>query len=184
MKKLLIFPILFLSLFATAQNDNKNTLATSDAHNELKINATNLIIFSFVDVAYERLLNEESSVGLSVLFNVSDNEEIDFDYYRKFSVTGYYRHFFSKKYAKGFFVEGFGMLHSASEDEFIESNGFGNYEKEDYTGFALGISAGGKFVTPRGFIAEIYLGIGRNITSSDRDVNIIGRGGISLGYRF
>ncbi|WP_452225682.1 DUF3575 domain-containing protein [Lacinutrix chionoecetis] len=187
MKKILVFPLLFFCLFAVAQNDNKEAKATSDEKNEIKINTTNLIIFSFADVTYERLLNEESSVGLSVLFNLGNNDDFDFDYYRTFSATGFYRHFFSNKYAKGFFVEGFGMLHKAKESEYIQpetTNGFGRYDDVEYTDFALGISAGGKFVTPRGFIAEIYLGIGRNVTGSDRDTDFVGRGGISLGYRF
>jgi len=48
---------------------------------------------------------------------------------------------------------------------------------------AVGISAGAKFLTKRGFIAEIYLGIGRDLLGNSDD-EIVGRGGISLGYRF
>ena len=191
MKKLLILPIFALLFSINLQAQDAEVVDTSEAQNELKINMTNLIIFGFVDVGYERLLNEESSVGLSILFSAGDYEEVDFDYYRKFSATGFYRHFFSKKYAKGFFVEGFGMFHQYLEDDYIDfysPNGdfiSGNYEETEHSDFALGISAGGKFVTPRGFVAEVYLGIGRNIFRSDRNSeNVVGRGGISLGYRF
>jgi hypothetical protein len=189
MKKLVVLSIfaLLFSMHVQAQEE-AGFETTSESQNELKINTTNLIIFGFVDVAYERLLNEESSVGLSILFATDNNDENDFDYYRKFSATGFYRHFFSKKYAKGFFVEGFGMLHQATEDVYVSSNevdGFGGrYEENEYTDFALGVSVGGKFVTRRGFIAEVYLGIGRNLGGQAIDVNVVGRGGISLGYRF
>ena len=53
----------------------------------------------------------------------------------------------------------------------------------------LFFSAGGKFTTKSGFTTEVYLGIGRNLTNSNNDEDffqneIIGRFGISLGYRF
>lgn len=187
MKKLLVLSLFaFLTLFNAKAQEVKE-IANSDRHNELKINATNLIAFSFMDVAYERLLNEESSVGLSLLFSFGDNDEIDFDNYRTFSATGFYRHFFSKKYAKGFFVEGFGMLNTSKDDYYLfsaEGDSLIEMGKE-YTDFALGVSAGGKFVTRRGFVAEVYLGLGRNLFRDNPNSDaLVGRGGISLGYRF
>ena len=73
------------------------------------------------------------------------------------------------------------MLHSGEEEIFSEF--LNQYRAEDYTDFAIGISAGGKFVTKRGFIAEVYLGIGRDLLGNS-DIEIVGRGGISIGYRF
>ncbi|NNJ88411.1 MAG: DUF3575 domain-containing protein [Eudoraea sp.] len=156
-----------------------------DKH-ELKLNATNLIIFSYLDGAYEYLISEESSFGVNLLFSLSDDEI--FEEYRTFSITPYYRQYFSKKYAKGFFVEGFGMLNSG--DAFyglatFDANGNVSYTNEgSYTDFALGISAGGKFVTPRGFVVDLYLGIGRNFLNTDYAPELVGRGGLTLGYRF
>lgn len=129
---------------------------------EVKLNALTLIAGSGIDVSYEYLINKESSVGISTAFStVNDN------YY----VLPYYRFYFSKNYAKGFFVEGFGALY-----------------KENETNFALGISVGGKFTTQKGLVAELFLGIGRRINKPKNnyiiDVPIIGRIGISLGYRF
>jgi len=48
---------------------------------------------------------------------------------------------------------------------------------------AAGISVGGKFVTKRGFVTEIYLGIGRDLLGNS-DIEVVGRGGVSIGYRF
>lgn len=152
---------------------------------ELKINVLNLIAFEFADASYERILDEESSFGVGVLVNVGNDDDI-FDYYRKFSITPYYRRYFSKGYASGFFVEGFGMLNSGEEDIF-EFNDI-TFETvrtgENYTDFALGISIGGKFISKKGFVAEIYSGIGRNFFSSDFSPEVVGRGGVSLGFRF
>jgi hypothetical protein len=75
------------------------------------------------------------------------------------------------------------MLHTYESENF-DYNGNGSYKQEDHTNFAVGISAGGNFITKRGFTTEIYLGIGRNIGGDTSSIEAVGRGGISLGYRF
>jgi hypothetical protein len=45
--------------------------------------------------------------------------------------------------------------------DYIENTAHYNFETTEYTGAALGISVGGKWVTKKGFVAEISLGIGR-----------------------
>ncbi|WP_245856857.1 hypothetical protein [Lutibacter flavus] len=118
-----------------------------------------------------------------------DSEIEGIDEYRTFSITPYYRYFFSSKYAQGFFVEAFTMLHTGDEEiynDYYESatdTYYSNYERNKYTYFAVGISAGAKFVTKRGFIAKIYLGIGRDMLGNS-DIEVVGRGGVSIGYRF
>ncbi len=181
-------PITLLSLFTGIFFFNLNAQkadTTGISRNEIKLNASNLIAFTFLDASYEYLLNEESSLGVGILFNVGNNNDA-FDYYRSFSITPYYRQYFSKKYAKGFFVEGFAMLNSGEEEDYFYDELIDGYRTSsgNYTDFALGISIGGKFVTPRGFVAEIYAGIGRNLLGADFAPEIVGRGGISLGYRF
>jgi len=165
----LVFLTVSLGLFAQNETDQ----------NELKINMSNLIGFKWLDVGYERLLNEESSIGFGTLISLDHSVE-GLDDFRTFSLTPYYRHFFSDKYAQGFFVEAFTMLHSGNEIfyDFEDSD----YE-EKYTDFAVGISAGAKWVTDRGFVAEIYAGIGRDMFNQN-DLEVVGRGGVSIGYRF
>ena len=177
-KTVLSLALLFTFCFAYSQQD----LATSveDKRDELRINMTNVIIFKWVDFSYERVLNEESSVGLGVLFSLDDDQSVS-DETRKFSLTPYYRHFFSNQYAKGFFVEGFAMLHSGSEEIYFEFDD--EFKEEDFTDFAIGVSAGFKAVSKRGFVAEIYLGIGRDLLGNS-DLELVSRGGIALGYRF
>ena len=182
MKKSIVFFLFVVFIFSQIEaQEDENELT---ARNELKLNAFNLIAFTFVDASYESLLNEESSIGVGVLFNIGSEDEI-LDEIRNFSITPYYRQYFSKQYAKGFFVEGFGMINSGKQLDFYEDFEMTiAVEGESYTDFALGISVGGKFVTPRGFVVEIYTGLGRNLLSSEFAPDIVSRGGVSLGYRF
>lgn len=157
-----------------------------DGKDEVKLNMFNLVVFKYLDGSYERIIDEESSFGVSALINLGDDYDT-FDYLREFSITPYYRRYFSKGYAKGFFVEGFGMLNQSSDEfyvDFDETTMQSNYDTEKYTDFAIGVSLGGKFISRRGFVAEVYGGVGRNLLNSDNTVDVVGRGGISLGFRF
>lgn len=184
MRKVLI-AIMFLTVLSVkGQNSDEKYPQDIDKKHELKLDAFSLIVFSSIDITYEKLLNKDSSYGIAIFYNFND---VDSDIYfpKKFSLTPYYRWFFTEnRNARGFFVEGFGMLNTYEEEyEFF-------YESpviEQETNFALGISVGGKFVTKAGFTAEVFAGVGRNlINSSDNliDNEFVTRGGISLGYRF
>jgi len=182
---LLVITLCSTAMFSQDQAENN----VSQNFNELKINMTNLIGFKWADIAYERTLNEESSIGINVLTRIGSDRNNDgdagLDEYRTFSITPYFRQFFGKKYAQGFFVEGFAMVHSGEDQNYdfdsITQNGSYSYDK--YTDLAIGISAGAKFVTKRGFVAEIYLGLGRDLLDQS-NLDVVGRGGIALGYRF
>lgn len=181
MKKLTLISLLFLfSITLFAQNNNSYY---SEMNNELKINMSNLIGFKWLDIGYERILNEESSIGFGTLISL-DNSIEGLDEYRTFSLTPYYRHFFSNKYAQGFFVEAFTMLHTGKFDEYYYNDPYNSrVEDHKFTDLAVGISVGGKWVTKRGFVAEIYGGIGRDMLGNS-DTEVVGRGGVSIGYRF
>ena len=180
MKKPILVLALLISFVSFAQNGEENDIVLPQ--NELRINMTNLIAFKWVDISYERVLNEESAIGVSTLFSL-DSDADGLDEYRTFSFTPYYRHFFSKKYAKGFFVEAFGMLHSGKDEYYVYYDTYSEYRGENYTDFAIGISAGAKFITKRGFVAEFYFGIGRDLLGNS-DLEVVGRGGLAIGYRF
>jgi len=193
MKKLFLLPVfaLIINFSGFSQDNQKQSNDFDEGQNELKINMTNLIIFKFADFTYERILNEESAVGVGLLYNL-DTDNDGLNAYRTFSLTPYYRHYFSRQYAEGFFVEGFTMLHTGTDEFFDEAapnpndpSGFGVFRDKTFTDLAVGISAGFKAVSKRGFVAEIYLGIGRDLLgNTNDDVEVVGRGGISLGYRF
>ena len=181
--------ILLLTLLCTLMSFSQETTNDFDTskRDEIKLNMTNLIGFKWFDVGYERIINEESSFGVGALISLGDNSDTGLDEYRTFSMTPFYRHFFSKKYAQGFFVEAFSMLHTGKDETYVIYDSLptsnGQYEEDNYTDFAIGISAGAKFITKRGFIAEIYLGIGRDLLGNSYN-EVVGRGGIAIGYRF
>lgn len=184
MKKYILSCLCLFSVFAYSQ-DQDNEYATSQERHELKVNGLFLILGA-IEVDYQYLLNEESAIGLDVLF-AFDDETIDVNYY----VSPYYRKYFGKKYATGFFVEAFGMLNSVDDytydsyyDELTDTYYSNSGYDDNVVDFALGIGTGVKLITKRGFIVEIDLGIGRNLFKNDRDFTIIGKGGINLGYRF
>ena len=57
------------------------------------------------------------------------------------------------------------------------------FREENFTDLGLGISIGGKFLSKRGFVADVFLGVGRYI-GDGADLEAFARLGISLGYRF
>lgn len=181
MKKITLIALFLVATLSTFAQQNE---VYSVGDNELKINMTNLIAFKWVDVTYERLVNEESSFGVGILTAIG-YKDTGLDEYRSFSVTPYYRHFFSNRYAEGFFIEAFTMLHTGKEEvyEYDSTTLSGIYKDEKYTDFAVGVSAGFKIVSKRGFVAEVYLGLGRDLLDKS-DLEVVGRGGLSIGKRF
>ncbi len=178
MKKITL-TIILLAVFFSANAQEDETISK----NEIKLNVAYLIA-GMPEIGYEYLINEESSVGADILFAI-DNE-VDF----KFSFTPYYRFFFGKKRAAGFFVEGFGML-NVTEDYYdtyyIDGIYYSSSENpEKNTNFALGVAVGGKFLTSSGFIFEVYGGVGRNLIDIDYyyDYEFMPRFGVSVGKRF
>lgn len=144
---------------------------------EIKANGLFLVL-GVAELSVERSLNSESAIGVSAALPFTDETKDDIEYY----ISPYYRMYFGSGYASGFFLEGFGMLNS-TEREFFD---IGEEDQDKFvTDFALGIGLGGKWVTKKGFIGELSFGIGRNLFNTDEtDYDVIGKGGITLGYRF
>ncbi len=182
MKKTFFALIILLSVLnANAQQENDSIASLYEKQNEVKLNGI-MLLLGALDLTYERNLNQESSLGIS-FFTTYDNENLDADL--NYYVSPYYRIFFGKKYAAGFFIEGFGMLNSIDRE--ITSNINGNFitNEETVTDFALGFGLGGKWVTKSGFVFELSGGIGRNLFKNDYDeTSLVGKFGFNLGYRF
>jgi hypothetical protein len=141
-----------------------------------------MLLVGAFEVSYERNLNKESSVGIS-FFAPYDTENLDSDL--NYYISPYYRVFFGKKYAAGFFIEGFGMLNSIDREITFNINGDFITNEETVTDFALGFGLGGKWVTKSGFVFELSGGIGRNLFKNDYDESsLVGKFGFNLGYRF
>lgn len=175
MKKQLLLLLCFVTLNLFAQEEAK----TDFNRNEIKGNALFLVLGSF-EATYERIINDESGIGLSLNIPFTDNTDVNF------SITTYYRFYFGKKPATGFFFEGFGMLNQVDDYIYNYNSSFED-KSETITDFAIGLGLGGKWITKRGVLFEINAGVGRNLFSQyndNRDYEFIGRGGITVGYRF
>ena len=181
MKKPLIVLITLICLGVQAQEKK----AYHFKRNEIKGNAL-LMVLGAGEVGYERLLNKESGVGTS-LFMAYDHKMR-----QKFSWSTYYREYFGKKAGAGFFVEGFGMLNThktrSGYHNYYDSTGTlvsEYYESKKITDFALGFGLGGKWLTKRGFLFEVNAGIGRNLFQHyHHQDRFVGKGGLTVGYRF
>jgi hypothetical protein len=174
MKKIILIIGLFVGIIGYSQEKQ----AVVFPRNEIKGNAL-FLVFGIVEVTYEHLITEESGFGSSILITATDLSQT------KFAITPFYRFYFGRKPAAGFFLEGFGSLNSYEDSDLIEKLLFLNYDVVKRTDFALGLGLGGKWVTKRGLVFEINGGVGRNLfNSSDTDFQIIGRGGVTVGYRF
>ena len=185
MKKLIITIVLAASFFYSNAQQLDN-LDIDLKRNEVRINGLYLVLGAF-EGSYSYVLNDESTVGISLLLPFDDDISYDLNYY----VSPYYRFFFGKKPAAGFFLEGFGMLNSIKDRNTFLTDINGDVvettKEENITDFALGIGLGGKFITKRGLIGEVNFGVGRNLFNgydNGSGTDIVAKFGVSLGYRF
>lgn len=169
-----------------AQSESKTVATKYDGKNELKVNLLNSIL-ALPEISYERLLEDNMGVGLSVAFGIGDAADDLSEY--KFLATPHYRLYFGKKPAAGFFIEGNAGLASIRERYYVYSynsiNGFtlSSYEDKTKFNFGLGAAVGAKFLTRNGFLGEISGGLGR-FFGSNKTVDAFPRIGITLGKRF
>ncbi|MDH7446594.1 hypothetical protein [Aquimarina sp. 2201CG14-23] len=196
MKKILtLFAILLLSQTTFAQ-DQSDLPRRDIKKNEISINPFNIVAFGALDVGYERVLGNNSSLGFDFFYRLADDDDDDNDvidtdgvFDKEIAFTTRFKYFFGNRVARGFYVEAFGMLSSGEHENYVRVfDDLGNFisasdVEEEYTDFALGFSVGGKFVTRNGFFIDIGFGIGRNLFS-DKSPEIILRPNLYLGYRF
>ena len=180
MKKTLLVAVILFSFFSVkAQNETNSNLY--EKNNEIKLNLASPLSGSF-ETTYERHLNKKSSLGIS-FFYVYDRT-INYDLY--YSISPYYRRYFGKKYASGFFVEGFGMLTSIDGKKIYSSEDHSTFtENPAVTDFALGAGLGWKWAAKSGFIIEANVGYGFLLFNANKtDHNIVNKLGLNVGYRF
>ncbi|MGG7034099.1 MAG: hypothetical protein ACI7YS_02755 [Flavobacterium sp.] len=174
MKKTLLLAFGLCSFFGYSQIDQKN---------EIKANLP-YFIAGIPEVSYERILDENSAVGLSVAIQLDDEWEVPF------IITPYYRMYFggekTKTKATGFFIEADAVV----AKQFITSYD-DNYNYTDYssytTNFGFGAAVGVKLLNKNGYIGEVFGGISRvfGVDSYTTDAtDIFPRVGINIGKRF
>lgn len=166
MKKILFTLCLALTVLTSFAQEEKNQ--------EFKFNI-GYALDEMPEFTYEYILNEESAIGASVLFAIGDTPDL------RFALTPYYRFYFGNKRAAGFFAEAFTILNATEESYYffdIEKT-----ETKTETGLGAGIAIGGKWITKRNWIFEIYSGFARNFIN-DKNHEVVPRAGLTLGKRF
>ncbi|MDO6821362.1 DUF3575 domain-containing protein [Zobellia sp. 1_MG-2023] len=182
MKTDYIVIILLFTVFTTkAQEQNSISTSPFEKKNELKLN----VLFTplgLLDLAYERNLNRKSSLGISGLYVFSQKHDED----TNFLISPFYRRYFGKKYASGFFVEGFTTVGSTDGKQLADINGnLTLNEGPDVIDLSLGLTLGSKWITKQGIVFEAFFGFGKTLFNTDKtDHSQVNRFGINVGYRF
>ena len=143
---------------------------------EVKVDVFDLVTFKSLETTYMYILNEESGVGMSVFMRLAEKKNI-FNYNEKMSFTPFYRQYFPLGAVDNVFAEAFFSINS----------GEGLNDKKEnvkYTDGAFGFAIGKSYITPRGFVAEAFVGAGRNLFDTQGAPNLVPRIGINLGFRF
>jgi len=148
------------------------------AQQEVKLDIADALVIRSLEFSYENYLSDESSFGVSALFNLA-KQDVSFRYNENMMITPYYRHYFTSDYKWNFFGEGFLGINSGKKEAIKDS---GVYDVK-YTDGALGIAVGTKYVADGGLVIDLYAGVGRNLFGSDSPT-IVPRIGLNVGWRF
>ena len=125
---------------------------------EIKLDLGDALVIRSLEFSYENYFSEDSSFGISALFNLA-KQDVSFRYNENVMITPYYRHYFTADEKWNFFGEGFVGINSG-KIESIEDSGV--YDVK-YTDGALGIAVGTKYVASGGLVIDLYGGLGRNL---------------------
>jgi len=134
------------------------------------------VIAGAAEFSYERLLNQESAVGISVLASYDD------DFWWRGGVLPYYRWYYFNKQASGLFMEANGGVFW--ENQQIYDGYFEVASVETHFGAGLGFALGYKFLSQRGWVGECYGGVGRNFVEDINTSRAYPRFGVNIGRRF
>jgi len=167
-KKILII-LLLVGINCYGQTEN-TFLQPQKNKTEVKFNALSIALGA-IDLEFERTLTKNSAIGIAFVSKVFEHDGWNFFDYDS-SVSGFYRHYFGKKYASGLFFEGYGL--------FQLERVFPGRLRND---FLLGVGIGYKHVFENGFLFQANFGVGRNLTNNGGG-DYLGKAGLTIGYRF
>lgn len=170
--------ILLILIFALVGKTQNIKIADTAKRNELHLNLLSSLSYGFVELSYERILTEGSSIGLSGFVPVVKHKTY------AYGVIPYYRQFFGNKVARGIFVEANLGMFSRKNNIKLVYDDYGGYSSLLTNGlnFGYGAALGVKLVSKTNFLVNIYGGVNRIINSNSDDV--FPRAGITIGKRF
>ncbi len=181
MKKVLLLASLFSAFFMNAQE------TSGERQNDIMISPIELIAGPALNFSYERLLNKDSGIGINAIL-LLDKKSTDSG--TTTQISPYYRMYFGKKYAAGFFVEGFVPITMSSDrtyDYVYNEYGYASSwtKDEKNTTVGIGVGFGGKWIARNNIIFEASMSVGRRFgINEEYDSAITGKGMLGIGYRF
>ena len=188
MKKLFTILTVFVTLFSLhAQELNSNQESGSERKNDIILDPILLIAVPMINVSYERLINKDMGIGVNAMVTLSD----EVDDFKQFSP--YFRYYMGKKYASGFFFEGFvpvtlqnDAYYSYQYDDYTNSYYYINNAKKNTTTVGIGFGVGGKWIIKDRLVIEASGGIARRFGDFDNyDIGpVTGKIMGGIGYRF
>ena len=148
------------------------------AQQEVKFDFLDAVALKTIEVSYEYYLDNQSSVGLSALFNL-EKKTADFRYNEKTMLSPFFRHYFTTEARWNFFGEAFFSWNEG--DKKIETNGQETFV--NYNDIAIGAAIGSKYISNGGLTIDIHGGVGRNL-SGEKGPVLVPRVGLNIGYQF
>jgi len=183
MKKILFGLSLIFGTFAIQAQETTE----KKRKNDILADPILLIAVPLANVSYERLISENKGIGINAMINL-DRET---DRFTQFSA--FYRIYFGKKYASGFFLEGFIPVTTESNDIYTYNydniNGYyytSSVKKGNFTTVGIGFGVGGKWVMKNNLVIEASGGIARRFGDRDNHYfeEVTGKIMGGIGYRF
>ena len=202
MKKLLNIFIL-LTVFTGYTQDNLQDNAEEESEelqtqerlkHEASLDILDLLAFGVLDVSYEHLLNDYSSISLEIfnkLFNKNDREDVDLSqtYSKDFSLTGKFKYFWEEKQAQGFYAMALISFSHGKEGHDVTRTNSETGELEtvevpiEFSDLAPGVGVGYKYVTNPGFLIDGSAAVGRNLFHG-YSPGFTFLSNVSIGFRF
>lgn len=183
MKKL-IFGLSFILGTCAAQAQE---ILETQRKNDILADPVLLIAVPLANVTYERLISKNKGIGVNAMINLDRQD----DRFSQFSA--FYRMYFGKKYASGFFLEGFIPVTTEASDiynyQYDDVNGFyytSSVTKRNATTVGIGFGVGGKWVFKNNLVIEASGGIARRFGDRDKYYydEVTGKIMGGIGYRF
>ena len=185
MKKLLLLAAI---IGGTMSYQAQETTTENVRQNDVMISPIELIAIPLLNVSYERLINENSGVGINGMFYFGDDnaDNFDEDDSSMTQISPYYRMYFGRKYASGFFVEGFVPITMTTDYYYYFNSPDPSQVIDKRTTIGIGVGFGGKWVARKNIIFEASMGIARRFGEAKYydSSNITGKGMLGIGYRF
>lgn len=154
--------------------------------NEIHFNLLSSVL-GLPEINYERFLESNFSVGMSVMASLDAPEKQDL----RAAFIPFGRLYFGYGNCEGFYIEGnAAVVNEKYRDYYYSSSSYSStYDIQQsvttlnsYTNFGLGVAVGYKFLTKNNWVGDIFGGAGRIF--GDTNIDAYPRVGISIGKRF